>query len=153
MSEVQAREWLGRHLGVAEADQLDGTVVSVAPARSLGLVTLLIGWYEHVTRMEREIELPDSDRSVWGAHDLIAADILRDFLARGLESLSGGESRNFLNALNEADSRFLSYTEVDELGVLLRLDDDGPEVRGWWWTRIPRSGPIRRDLDRFSASF
>ncbi|MFD7922187.1 hypothetical protein ACFV3R_23555 [Streptomyces sp. NPDC059740] len=153
MSEVQAREWLGRHLGVTEADQLDRTVVSVAPARSLGLVALLLGWYEHVTRMERELGLPDSDRSVWGAHDLIAADSLRDFIARGLESIPEGESRNFLIALNEADSRFLSYTEVDELGVLLRLYGDESKVRGWWWKRIPRSGPIRRDLDRFSASF
>jgi hypothetical protein len=103
--------------------------------------------------MERELDLPDSDRSVWGAHDLIAADSLRDFIARGLESIPEGESRNFLIALDEADSRFLSYTEVDELGALPRLDNDESKVRGWWWTRIPCSGPIRRDLDRFSASF
>jgi len=153
MSEVQAREWLNRHLGVAEVDQLDRTVVSVTLARSLGLVALLLGWYEHVTRMEKELDLPDSDRSVWGAHDLIAADSLRDFIARGLESIPERGSRNYLVALDEADSRFLSYTEVDELGALLRLDGGAPKVRGWWWTRIPRSGPIRRDLDRFSASF
>ncbi|MEU6402207.1 hypothetical protein [Streptomyces sp. NPDC046985] len=153
MSEVQAREWLNRHLGVAEADQLDRTVVSVAPGRSLGLVALLLGWYEHVTRMEKELDLPDSDRSVWGAHDLIAADSLRDFIARGLESIPEGGSRNYLVALDEADSRFLSYAEFDELGALLRLDGGESKVRGWWWTRIPCSGPIRRDLDRFSASF
>jgi hypothetical protein len=102
--------------------------------------------------MERELELPDSDRSVWGAHDLIAADSLRDFIARGLELVSEKESSNFIAALGEVDSRFLSYTEVDELGALLRLAGDEPKARGWWWVRIPRSGPIRRELDRFSAS-
>ncbi|GAA0364305.1 hypothetical protein GCM10010319_47690 [Streptomyces blastmyceticus] len=153
MTEVKAREWLSRHLGAAEADQLERTAVSVSPARSLGLVTLLLGWYEHVARMERELNLPDSDRSAWGAHDLIAADSLRDFIARGLEMIPERGSRQFSAALDEVDSRFLSYTEVDKLNILPRLDGDEVRVRGWWWTRIPCSGPIRRDLDRFSASF
>lgn len=153
MSEVEARDWLGRHLGVAEAAHLERTAVSVAPTRSLDLVTLLLGWYEHVARMERELELPDSDRSVWGAHDLIAADSLRDFIAHGLELVPEGESRNFLIALNEADSRFLSFTEDDKRGIVLRLNGDESQTRGWWWTRIPCSGPVRRDLDRISASF
>jgi hypothetical protein len=154
MLEVQAREWLSRHLEAAEVGQLERTAVSVSPARSVGLVALLIAWYQHVVRIESEMGLPDSDRSVWGAHDLIAADSLRDFIARGLEMISEGESRRRFNAaLGEVDSRFLSYTEADELGALSRLDGDEDRVRGWWWTRIPRSGPIRRELDRFSASF
>lgn len=153
MTEFQARGWLSRHLAGAEADQLERIAVSVAPARSLGLVTLLLGWYEHVARMERELDLPDSDRSAWGAHDLIAADSLRDFIARGLEMIPERESRKFSTALSEVDSRFLSYTEVDELDILPRLDGDEARPRGWWWGRIPCSGPIRRDLDRFSASF
>lgn len=152
MSEVQAREWLSRYLGVVEADQLERFVVSVTPTRSLGLVTMLLGWYEHVARMERELGLPDSDRSVWGAHDLIAADSLRDFIARGLELVPGGDQSRFMAALSEVDSRFLSYTEVDETGALLRLAGDDSKAHGWWWARIPCSGPIRRDLDRFSAS-
>ncbi|WP_033290972.1 hypothetical protein [Amycolatopsis jejuensis] len=152
MSELQAREWLGRHLGVVEVDRLERIVISVAPARSLGMVTLLLGWYEHVARMEGELEFPDDDRSVWGAHDLIAADSLRDFIAGGLELVPEEDASNFVSALGEVDSRFRSYTEVDELGVLLRLAGDEPDARGWWWVRIPRFGPIRRELDRFSAS-
>ncbi|TDD58163.1 hypothetical protein E1263_20245 [Kribbella antibiotica] len=152
MSHVESRNWLCRHLGAAEADRLGRTVVSVAPAQMLDLVTLLLGWYEHVTRIEKEFELPDSDRSVWGAHDLVAADFLRDFVARGLELVPEGEAKNFLIALSEVDSKFLSYTEEDKDRVVIGLSGDESEIRGWWWSRIPISGPVRRDLDQLSES-
>ena len=105
MSEVEAREWLMRHLGVADVAHLSRTAVDVTPDRSIDLIDLLLG-YGHVVRMERELELPDSDRSVWGAYDLIAADCLRGFIDQGLGLISEGEAASFLRALEEVDSRF-----------------------------------------------
>ncbi|GAA1702013.1 hypothetical protein GCM10009745_56530 [Kribbella yunnanensis] len=153
MPQNQARDWLGRHLGAAEIDRFERVSVQVTPGRSLDLVTLVLGWYEHVTRIERELGLPDSDRSVWGAHDLIAADILRDLIDRALEMVPLGELGNLLAALDEVGSRFRSYTEADQRGALLRLHGEEPDPRGWWWDRIPCAGPIRRELDRLPASF
>jgi hypothetical protein len=42
----------------------------------------------------------------------------------------------------EADARFRSYTVDDTAGRLAKVAHVGPASRGWWWRRVPDSGPI-----------
>ncbi|MGW5645253.1 hypothetical protein ACWEV3_32335 [Saccharopolyspora sp. NPDC003752] len=141
-------EWLGNFLAEMELSRLERISVPVAPGRALGLVALLGSWRNHVLRIEAELELPDSGRTVWGVYDLIAALALRSFVARGVEIAGPNSLEGFIQALGDVDSRFRGFTEDDESGVVRRIDAGERSSGEWWWDRIPRIGPIRREIER-----
>ncbi|MEU0254732.1 hypothetical protein ABZ299_19965 [Streptomyces sp. NPDC006184] len=132
--------------------RLEGVSVRVAPERALGLVELLESWRNQVLRIEAEVGLPDSDRTVWGVYDLIAALALRSFVFRGMKNIDLNFLEGFRLALDDADSRFMQFTEIDESGIVRRLDGGERSNGEWWWDRVPRVGPIRRDIERFKSS-
>lgn len=109
-------------------------------------------WHSHVVRISGELDLPGSDRTAWGAYDLIAALALRSLLARGLENAEPSSLGGFKRALNDVDSRFREFTEYDESGVVRRIDSEGRPSDEWWWDRIPSSGPIRREIEQINHS-
>ncbi|WP_405055943.1 hypothetical protein OG474_24740 [Kribbella sp. NBC_01505] len=129
-----------------DAVRLRAVTVEVAEGRSLDLVELLKAWMVHVAKIESDMSLPSSDRSVWGAHDFIAALYLRDFLGVGLSDLDEDLRARIESAVVEVDHRFSSYTEPDSSRVLQRVDRRKQPDPGWWWRRIPRSGPARDEL-------
>lgn len=90
--------------------------------------------------------LPDTDMSVWGAYDLIAAYIIRDFLDSALEKLPVDERTKMKALLAEVDGKFIRETENDGNGRAARLDERNLARCGWWWARIPIRGPVRDDL-------
>ncbi|MER5209265.1 hypothetical protein ABT063_01350 [Streptomyces sp. NPDC002838] len=144
-------EWLGCFLTELELSRLERVSVPIAPERTLGLVTLLGSWRSHVLRIESELELPDSDRTVWGVYDLIAALVLRSFVARGMKIADSNSLAGFRRALGDVDSRFREFTEDDESGIVRRIDE-GERLSGeWWWDRVPRIGPIRREIERIKS--
>jgi hypothetical protein len=73
--------------GPEAVSRLQGALVRVAPGRQVDLRTLLGAWDRHVDKIEGDLDLPDSDRSVWGAHDLLAALSLRTFIEQGIGEL------------------------------------------------------------------
>lgn len=140
-------EWLGHFLVEGEASRLECVTVPASADRALGLVTLLASWRAHVVRIERELELPDSDRTVWGVYDLIAALSLRSLIARGIEVADASSLDGFMRALDDVDGKLRSYTEADESRIVRRVDGGGRPSDEWWWDLVPRTGPIRRELE------
>ena len=143
-------EWPTRFLTEEEALRLEGVTVSVSAGRTLGMVTLLEGWHAHVRRIEKELDSPDSDRTVWGIYDLIAAYSLRSFIARGIEASGSNSLDGFLRALDGVDGVLRSYTETDESGTVRRIDGGERPGSEWWWDLVPRTGPIRREAENYS---
>jgi hypothetical protein len=143
-------EWIAKFLASADVDQLEAISIPVSEQQSLGMSTLLKGWHIHVSRIESELELPDSDRTVWVAHDLIAALAIRSVIQRGLRRVGANYPAGFGEALDEVDAKFARITEGDEHGVVRRIDAGYRPEDEWWWNRMPKIGPIRRDLDRMS---
>jgi hypothetical protein len=151
MNTSERGEWLGCFLTDTDIRQLEGVSVSVAPERTVGLVELLESWCNHVDRIEAEVGLPDSDRTVWGVYDLIAALALRSFVYRGMKNTDSDFLEGFRRALDDADSRFRQFTEIDESGIVRRLDGGERSNGEWWWDRVPRIGPIRREVERIES--
>src|SRR4029450_12260803 len=77
-------EWLPQHIDDANVSRLNEIVVPASPETGLGLIDLLRAWWEHLSKFEADLFLPSDDRSIWGAHDYIAALILRDLLAKAV---------------------------------------------------------------------
>ncbi|MBV1958876.1 hypothetical protein ACWGR3_10065 [Streptomyces albidoflavus] len=152
MNASERGEWLGCFLTDMDIRRLEGVPVPVAPGRILGLVELLESWRNHVLRIEAEIALPDSDRTVWGVYDLIAALTLRSFVSLGMKKTDSDFLGGFRRALDDADSRFIQFTEIDESGIVRRLDGGERSNGEWWWDRVPRMGPIRREVERINSS-
>lgn len=152
MSASERGEWIGCFLTDLDIRRLEGVSVSVTPERALGLVELLEGWRNHVLRIEDELRLPDSDRTVWGVYDLIAALALRSFISRGMKKIDSDTIGGFERAVNDVDSRFVQFTEVDGSGIVRHLDGVERSNVEWWWDRVPRIGPIRREVERIKSS-
>lgn len=147
----EIKQWLSRFLGASEISKVQQVSVRVSATREIDLCDLIAGWYQHVRKIENDLPLPNSDRTAWGVYDLLAALSLRDFVARGLGELDADYSAAAAVAVRDVDERFLSYTERDDSRCIEKLDDSISENRGWWWKRIPISGPIRREMDAISA--
>ncbi|MFD6987168.1 hypothetical protein ACFWAX_41990, partial [Streptomyces sp. NPDC059956] len=95
--------------------------------------------------------LPSSDRSVWGAHDLIAALTLRDLIQDGMGALDVELRSRFGSLLSEIDENFISFTEQDDQLRIEKVDDRPDGERGWWWKRIPVTGPAREEVIQYSG--
>jgi hypothetical protein len=135
-------------LGPDEIAQLESVTVLVAPDKRSDLRTLVGAWERHVDKIERDLDLPDSDRSVWGVHDLVAALSLRGFVQQGVDALANGLLEPARAALAAIDERFKSFTLEDPEGSIRMVDGRPALPEQWWWHRIPKRGPARRELDQ-----
>ncbi|MFC7219749.1 hypothetical protein ACFQLX_16490 [Streptomyces polyrhachis] len=144
-------EWFARFIGPEADAELRLVTVRVAEQRELDMVELLKGWRAHVVKIERDMPLPMSDRSVWGAHDFLAALYLRDFLESGISGVREEFVPNVRAAIEDVDARFISYTVADDLRLNERVDRREQPDAPWWWRRIPLSGPAREELAQYGA--
>mgnify|MGYP006965540473 CR=1 FL=1 len=109
------------------------------------MAELLRAWKLHVTRFVDEASKPPSDIA-WGAHDLVAALILRDFIAEGIARVPSKVATRIQLELAAADANYLSFSEPDHAGVL-RSFADLPQREGyWWWDRLPSRGMARDEI-------
>ena len=145
-------QWLSETFAANEIGLLRDMIVQVADQRYLDMANLLQAWKAHVEKLEGDLDLPNTDRSVWGAHDFIAALYMRDFLQSGLADLSDNRPTHIDEVIAKIDARFRSFTEADALGCAERIDGRFELARGWWWHRIPARGPAREDLLQHCAS-
>ena len=106
-------------------------------------------WWEHVSKLEGDLTAPTDDRSICGAHDFVATLVVRDLAADGLPRIAPDLRAPAELALHEVDQRFLSYTEPDDDGCTERIDGRVDPHRGWWWRRIPKSGPIHEEIRQY----
>jgi hypothetical protein len=143
---------LVHYLSAAEISTLRSAVVEVGPGRQLDIPALLEAWRLHVEKMDADLSLPDSDRTVWGAHDLLAALSLRNFVWRAVAALDEGLAAKVSPLLLVIDEKFMSFTEEDASMIIGMVDDLPIDSDQWWWRRIPVRGPIRRELDQIAQS-
>ncbi|MFE2723840.1 hypothetical protein [Kitasatospora sp. NPDC059327] len=127
--------------------------VHLSGQRSTTLPHLLASWKTHVEKLEADLSLPSSDRSVWGAHDLIAALVLRDFIQDGMGALDVALRSRFESLISEIDNRFISFTEPDDQLRVEKVDARSGSEREWWWKRIPVTGPAREEVILYSGLY
>jgi hypothetical protein len=144
-------EWLMDRLSAEDISRLQEVDVHASEQHSFNLANLVRGWKRHVDKIENDLPLPSSDRTVWGAHDVVAAVSLRSFLQEGLADLDPEIRQRVEHVVSEVDEIFLSYTELDNLGLLEKVDGRSNPDRGWWWRRIPKAGPAREEINLFGG--
>lgn len=143
--------WLAENFSAEDVCSLRDVVVDLAVERSIDLADLLCAWKGHVEKIERDLPLPSSDRSVWGAHDLVATVGLRSFLQEGITHLDLDIRQRVERVIGGVDDRFLAYTEVDEFGLLEKLAGRFNPDHAWWWRRIPKAGPVREEINIYGG--
>lgn len=87
---------------------------------------------------------------MWNEHDLAGSLFQRDFLAQALEALPEPTRSKLADWVATADQRFRGYTTDDPSGRMGRVAEVDLAGRGWWWRRVPDSGPIVEDLARYA---
>jgi hypothetical protein len=135
-----------------ELVSLRKATVELGPDRRMDVPSLVGAWAKHVQKIEDDLDLPDSDRSVWGAHDLIAALTIRNAVERAVALVSTELSSRVAEVLGSVDEQFMSYTEDDPRSSLEKVDVLPADRDHWWWHRIPQRGPIRRDIDTIARA-
>lgn len=102
-------------------------------------------------KIDRDRELPRTDRSVWTEYDFVAALTIRDFLQEALDSLPMTLQGKLLRLIDPVDNRFRGYTVPDtgtRISVIAEVD---LSHREWWWFRLPASGPIAEDFEEIAS--
>jgi hypothetical protein len=137
-------------LSGAERRELSRPIVRLGPVDQ-ELLDPLVGWQYHVERFARELDTPESaDDLVWNGDDWVGALVMRDAVEKALGQLSTA-SRHKVDAwLAGVDDSFRQMTEPLADPDSLRRHSVKEGVRpsdGWWWTRTPLRGPVKRDLD------
>lgn len=136
--------------GDAELAEIAACPVRVSQERMLDAVELAAGWAGRVEKIDRDRALPWTDHTVWNEHDLVGSLFIRDFLQQALDALPAPlRERLASGSVDAADERFRSYTVADPDGRLGRVAGIESAGRGWWWRRVPESGPVVQDLARY----
>jgi hypothetical protein len=148
MSNIENRA--GAYFSEDEIADIKSHPVRWASGKEVDAIGLADSWEAHVEKIDRDRSLPWSDRTVWNEFDLNAALAIRDYLESAMNNLSEILGAKMTGYVTEADDRFMSITVEDSgkrMAAVAELDITG---RGWWWLRVPDSGPIVEDLARWS---
>jgi hypothetical protein len=135
---------------LTESDQqsLQAATVDIGHGRTRTAADLIVGWAAHVAKLESQRGLrPSEDRDAWNAHDYVAALIIRDLAERALSILDADLRERAVAALAVSDEVLRSFTEPDER-ALVRTFAQSDAGTGWWWSRVPRTGLVRRQLEQ-----
>ncbi|MGW4714528.1 hypothetical protein [Nocardia sp. NPDC004260] len=139
-----------RHFTEDEIVDIRSHPVTLKSGEERDAIRLADSWEAHVEKIDRDRSLPWSDRTVWNEYDLHAAYTVRDYLESAVNQLPTMLAAKVNNYVSDADNRFTSITVEDSgkrMAAVANIDTTG---RGWWWFRIPDSGPIVEDLARWS---
>lgn len=137
---------------------IDGTIVArlrtmpvdIGYGRTRQLYDLILGWASHVDKLRQEQGSDQSANPVsWNEHDYVAALFIRDFVEKGLSGLDDLLVQAVSGLISKIDMEYMSFTQSGHRIVLSRVANVDTDARGWWWDRIPQSGPILDRLNRF----
>ena len=105
--------------------------------KPMSLIDLVDAWAQHVLRLYGERnETFESSPDAWGIWDLGAAYIIREALSSGMS----GRELERPPALVAVDELLKSFTHTRSPDWKELMNEErGP---GWWWDRIPTSGPV-----------
>lgn len=102
-------------------------------------------WELHVEKIDNDRALPSTDHAVSTEHDFAGALFQRDFLEQALARLRPVLVDKLWPYMEKTDERFRSFTSDDSGDRMARIAGVGVSGRGWWWYRVPSSGPISAD--------
>ena len=74
---------------------------------------------------------------------------MRDYVEDALERLRPELADKMRQYVAKTDDLFKSFTAEDSGERMGRIAGVELEGRGWWWFRVPTSGPIVQDLARW----
>src|SRR5690349_14007027 len=134
----------------AEMAEIEANAVRMGAERTADALELAAGWAARVEKIDRDRALPWSDRTVWNEHDLAGSLFQRDFLPEAVDELSPPTRSKLARWVEAADERFRGYTTDDPSGRIGKVAEVDLAGRGWWWRRVPDSGPIVEDLVRYA---
>ncbi|MEV6426148.1 hypothetical protein [Nocardia australiensis] len=129
---------------------IERSTVRLKSGEERNAIQLADSWEAHVEKIDRDRSLPWSDRSVWNEYDLCAAMSVRDYLKSAINTLPEKLSEKMAAYVSEADDVFRSITVDDSGKRMAAVADSDTSGRGWWWFRVPDSGPITEDLARWN---
>jgi hypothetical protein len=133
----------------AEADEIAARPVVLGESTERDAIDLAVAWAAHVRKIDDDRALPWSDRSVWTEHDFAAALHMRDFVQTALDRLPPTLRERMQQVVAGTDEQFRSYTVDDPRGRMATVAGVDLAGRGWWWRRVPGTGPIAEDLARY----
>jgi hypothetical protein len=151
MSDTTDRFGISELLDERQRAALESAVIPLGHGRTRSAASLVRAWAAEITRLHAERDLgPGQDRTAWTAHDYVAALLIRGRVQRALDQLDPDVRRAATRVVARFDELLTSFTEPDEHRVVHRFA--GQEAGGqWWWRRLPVSGPVRADLDRWAG--
>jgi hypothetical protein len=123
--------------------------LALADGTESDAIDLAVAWTLHVRKIDQDRALPWSDRSVWTEHDLAGALFLRDRVENALNNLPSTLTIKLRTYVDTSDSAFRSFTIDDSGERMAKIASVDVAGRGWWWFRVPDSGPIAQDLARY----
>lgn len=111
---------------------------------------MIDSWSAQVLRLFRESDDPPAPADdAWGAHDFVGALYARDRIGRGIDE--AGVDSQAVPPLAIADEMFRMFTVADEDELLSEVGLPIPRDP-WYWRRIPRTGPVPRDLNEWKRA-
>jgi hypothetical protein len=123
--------------------------LALADGTESDAIDLAVAWTLHVRKIDQDRALPWSDRTVWTEHDLAGALFLRDRVETALNTLPSTLATKLRTYVDTSDAVFRSFTIDDSGERMAKIASVDVAGRGWWWFRVPDSGPIAQDLARY----
>ena len=133
-----------------ELGDLERYSITLRSGKKRDAIQLANSWSAHVKKLDSDRGLPQSDHSVWNEFDLCAAMSIREMLNSAIEQIPDSLAKKVSIYVSGADERFRSMTVADSGKRMAAIAEIDLEGRGWWWFRVPDSGPIVEDLARWS---
>ena len=141
----------------AESLRLKEIMIPFGTDRKISLITLIKGWVKHVERLESEHSSKHaSDPETWTAWDYIATLLLRDHIEEAIASVSDPLGSKIRVWIKMVDAELCSFTQTDDSGIFARFASEAATEdlfsKGWWWSRVPVSGPVREELKEWAQN-
>jgi hypothetical protein len=134
----------------AEVAEIESLAIPFGREQVVDALRFADGWASRVAKFDADRALAWTDRTVWNEHDLAGSLHQRDFLERAMAQLPAELRERLAAWVAGVDDRFRSYTVDDSDGKMAKVAEVELGGRGWWWRRVPDSGPIVEDLARYS---
>jgi hypothetical protein len=135
-----------------EYDLLAHVTVTLPYGGAMTLADVVKGWARRVDRFRAEAHSSLDDPATWGGHDYIGTLHWRSHVAAAIEQAPADVRDLMLERVAAVDQAFMSFTEPDPQGLVSRFANEQPPDSGWWWQRLPRTGPAREEMDQIAAS-
>ncbi|GAA5067214.1 hypothetical protein [Nocardia callitridis] len=132
-----------------EISEFEARSIALSSGDRRSALQLADSWAVHVDKIDRDRALSWTDRTVWNEYDFSAAIIIRDYLSDAMRNLVSPLSGKVLEYVANPDERYRAITVGDSgmrMAAVSRVEVSG---RGWWWYRVPDSGPVLEDLARW----